>query len=185
MIQLIALMLNPVLTFRPIRRIRRNHGLEHATIHMMSRRVKDLKILGGRAVLDGFFIYGEADTEQVRVAVEEAIARMRKGEHGLAVHPNCGTGLVTTGLMTTLATVLGTIGANQSWKDRLSRLPTLVVLSVFAVMLSQPAGLSLQRHITTLGDPGDLEVVQISRQDMKSPFSKSKMVVHRVWTRAG
>ncbi len=185
MIRAISLLLAPFLNLRPIRRIRRNHGLEHATIHMMARQTRELKILGGRAVVDGFFIYGTAETEDVKTAVEEAISRMRKGDHGLAVHPNCGTGLVTAGFMTSLATLVGTVGANTSWKDRFGRLPTLIVLSVLALMISQPTSLSLQRYITTLGDPGDLEVVQISRQEMKAPFSRRSMTVHRIWTRAG
>lgn len=185
MIKFIALLLNPVLNFAPIRRIRRNHGLEHATVHMMSKHTKELKIHGGRAVLDGFFIYGPAHTDEVRAAVEEAIGRMRKGEHNLAIHPNCGTGLVTTGMMTTAATLLGSLGANANWSERLGRLPTMLVLSVLAVILSQPTGLSLQRYITTLGDVGNLEVVQISRQEMRLPFSRKPMVVHRIWTRAG
>ena len=185
MIKLIALFLSPFLSFAPVRRIRRNHGLEHATVHMMSKHSKDLKIHGGRAVLDGFFIYGTATTEEIHVAVTEAIDRMRKGEHHLAIHPNCGTGLVTTGLMTTAATLLGSIGANANWAERLGRLPTMLVLSVLAVILSQPTGLSLQKHITTLGEVGDLEVVQISRQEMRLPFTRNAMTVHRIWTRAG
>lgn len=185
MIKTISIFLRPILNLRPIRRVRRNHGLEHATIHVLSRRVKDLKILGGRAVVDGFFVYGTADTDQIRASVEEAITRMRSGEHSLAVHPNCGTGLVTTGFMTSVVTLFGTMGMPNNWKDRISRLPTLIVLSVLAVILSQPTGLSLQKYITTLGDPGDMEVVQISRQEVKAPFSKKTMIVHRIWTRAG
>lgn len=185
MIRAIALLLSPILSFSPIRRIRRNHGLEHATIHVMSRRVRNLKILGGRAVVDGFFIYGTAETEQIRSAVEEALKRMRKGEHGLAVHPNCGTGIVTTGLMTSVAAMLGTLGADKDWQDRISRLPMMIFLSVLAIILSQPTGLSLQRHITTLGDPGNLEVVQISRHEIRAPMSQNALTVHRIWTRAG
>lgn len=185
MIRLFAIIMAPFLSFRPIRRIRRNHGLEHATIHILSRKVKDLKILGGRSVVDGFFLYGTADTEEVKAAVEEAINRMRKGEHNLAIHPNCGTGLVTGGVMTSMATLIGSIGANANWKERLNRLPTMILLSVLALVLSQPTGISLQRHITTLGDPGDMEVVQISRQEIKAPLSRKAMTVHRIWTRAG
>jgi uncharacterized protein (DUF983 family) len=185
MIRFIATILHPLLVFAPVRRVRRNHGLEHATVHMMTHRVKDLQIHGGRAVLDGFFIYGPAETEDIRASVEEAIDRMRNGEHSLAVHPNCGTGLVTTGFLTTLATLVGTVGTTANWADRMARLPAMLTLSVVAVIVSQPAGLALQRYITTLGDVGDLEVVQISRHEMRLPFMRDKMTVHRIWTRAG
>ena len=184
MIKTTATFLSPFLGFRPIRRIRRNHGLEHATIHMMTNRKTADHILGGRAVLDGFFIYGKAETEHVREAVEEAIKRMRKGEHELAVHPNCGTGIVTTGFLTSIFAFAATLGS-EGWKERWSRLPMMMVFSIAAIMISQPASLSLQRYITTYGDPGDLEIVQISRNEVRSPFSRKRMVVHRIWTRAG
>jgi hypothetical protein len=61
----------------------------------------------------------------------------------------------------------------------------MIFLSVLAIILSQPTGLSLQRHITTLGDPGNLEVVQISRHEIKAPMSQNALTVHRIWTRAG
>lgn len=185
MIRLIATLIHPLLVFTPVRRVRRNHALEHATVHMMQRRVRDLEIHGGRAVLDGFFIYGKAETDDIRAAVEEAIDRMRKGEHSLAIHPNCGTGLVTTGFLTTLATLVASVGANANWAERFARLPAMLTLSVFAVIVAQPAGLSLQRYITTMGDVGDLEVVQISRHEMPLPFVSDKMIVHRIYTRAG
>jgi hypothetical protein len=90
MIKTISIFLRPVLNFRPIRRIRRNHGLEHATIHVLSRRVRDLKILGGRAVVDGFFVYGTADTDQIRIAVEEAITRMPRKPQYCGLEPDSG-----------------------------------------------------------------------------------------------
>src|SRR5450432_4134839 len=89
----------PVLDLPLIRRTRRNHGLEHATIHILSQRVSNLK-MAGRSTDSGFVLLGDAPTEQVEAAVREALRRMSAGEHGLAVHPNCGTNLVTTGLMT-------------------------------------------------------------------------------------
>jgi hypothetical protein len=184
MIQTLALILRPFINLTPVRRVRRNHGLEHATIHLLSRKIRNLN-MAGRSVIDGFFLYGNADTETVRAAVEEAITRMRNGEHTLAIHPNCGTGLVTAGFLTSLTTLLGTIGVGENWREKLSRLPTLIVLSTAAIILAQPMGLSLQRHITTLGDLGDLEVVDISRYDITMPFSARTLTVHRVRTQDG
>ena len=185
MIESIAALISPVLTFTPVRRVRRNHGLEHATVHMLARQVRNLRI-AGRAEYDGFILYGEADTEQVRTAVTEALDRMRSGEHGLAVHPNCGTGLVTTGLMTSIAAVIGFAGTRGSIRDILNRLPLAMILSIFALIISQPIGLSLQRYITTLGDPGDIEVIGITRHQFKLPLTGSEtLTVHRVKTRHG
>ena len=46
-------------------------------------------------------LLGDVPTEQVESAVREALQRLKAGERGLAVHPNCGTNLATTGLLAT------------------------------------------------------------------------------------
>jgi hypothetical protein len=180
----VAWFLRPMLNLQPIRRVRRNHGLEHATIHVLSSRIKNIS-MAGRAVLDGFWLYGNVDTEVVTKAVEEAINRMRGGEYNLAVHPNCGTGLVTAGFMTSLATTLSLTGVRQNWLERFSRLPAMIAMSVLALVISQPMSFSLQRHITTLGDPGNLEIVDVTRHELHLPFVTHPVTVHKVRTRLG
>src|SRR3990172_5576397 len=76
-----------------VRRTRRNHGLEHATIHLLSHKIKDLRMVG-RSDSNGFWLVGDVSPEDVTAAVNSALSRMRGGEHNLAVHPNCGTNLV-------------------------------------------------------------------------------------------
>lgn len=173
--------IRPVLDLPIVRRTRRNHGLEHATIHLLSNRIKDLK-MAGRSDGSGFVLMGEAPTETIEASVRDALRRMRGGEHHLAVHPNCGTNLVTTGLMTSAAAMIGLAGANR--REVFNRLPTLMVLMIAALIFSQPLGLSLQKYITTDGDPADLEVIRITRSEMRTPFSTNPITVHRVTTRS-
>lgn len=182
MIESLAKMSRPILEFPLIQRIRRNHGLEHATIHMLSRKVRNLRI-AGRADDSGFYLYGDADTDTIYEAVAEALQRMRAGESKWAVHPNCGTGLVTTGFMTSGAAVLGLTGA-QSTDERVNRFPLVVGLSIIALVLSQPMGLQIQRYFTTSGEPGDLELDKVTRHESRIPFL-GRIVVHRVHTRKG
>jgi hypothetical protein len=171
----------PVLDLPLVRRTRRNHGLEHATIHILSQRIKNLR-MAGRSTDSGFILLGEAATEEVEAAVRDALRRMRGGEHSLAVHPNCGTNLVTSGMLTSVAAMLGLSGANR--RDAWNRLPTVMILVMLALIFSQPLGLSLQKHITTDGDPADLEVISITRSAMRTPFSSGAVTVHRVVTRS-
>lgn len=184
MIESLSKVASPVLNTAYIRRVRRNHGLEHATIHMLSRRIKNLSI-AGRADSSGFYLYGEADTEKVREAAEEALRRMKSGEHKWAVHPNCGTGLVTTSLMTSLAAIIGLSGTKNNGNDILNRLPLVMLLTIGALIVSQPMGLALQEHITTLGEPGDLELTEITRHETRMPLTGKTMTIHRVNTRFG
>lgn len=169
----------PVLDLPFVRRTRRNHGLEHATIHILSDRVKNLR-MAGRSNENGFILLGEAPTEQVENAVRDALRRMRAGEHNLAVHPNCGTNLVTTGMMASVAAMLGMVGARP--RDMFNRLPTVMLLIMGTLVFSPAIGMSLQKHITTDGDPADMEVVSITRSKMQTPLSPNPMTIHRVVT---
>ena len=86
-----------------VARIRRNHALEHATIHVLAKKHRSLRIVG-RSTLNGYYLYGNLTTEAVIEAAQEAHSRLRAGEYHLAIHPNCGTNLVTAGSLAGLAT---------------------------------------------------------------------------------
>lgn len=154
-----------------ISRIRRNHGLEHATIHILSGKHKNFSAQGN-SDHRGFRlnIYGSVSETDVTAAVWEAFQRMKAGEHHLAVHPNCGTALLTTATMTTLA-AQGTFSLEQKRQKRtelgvpswLNALPTAVLAAVVAMIVSRPFGLYLQRRFTTAGDLGDMEIVSIRK----------------------
>ncbi|MBK8022721.1 MAG: hypothetical protein IPK19_15130 [Chloroflexi bacterium] len=181
-VERLANALQPVLEISYIRRTRRNHGLEHATIHILSGRVPHLR-MAGRSDSNGFVLMGEANTHQIEAAVRDALRRMRGGEHGLAVHPNCGTNLVTTGLMVSGAALFGATGATRrSFWDRLS---TVFVLVVVMLLFAPSLGMEIQRTITTEGDPADLEVVSITRRETRLPFGGAALTIHRVNTTGG
>jgi hypothetical protein len=181
MIEQLATFARPLLNQTLIRRTRRNHGLEHATIHLLAARIKNLR-MSGRSTDSGFFLFGEAPTELIETAVRDALRRMKNGEHQLAVHPNCGTNYVTAGALTTLVGVVTLAGASR--RHLFDRVPIVMMLMMMAVLVSQPLGMSLQKHITTDGDPGDLEIVGITRRETRLPFGGDAIVVHTVQTRS-
>ena len=162
-----------------IRRVRRNHGLEHATIHMLSTRKQKFSAQGN-SDHRGFNlnIYGDVSDEDVAKAAREALRRMRNVEADLAVHPNCGTVLLTTAAMAALAAQV-VFGIEQKRQRRsafsplvlFNALPTAVLAVVGALILSKPVGLAIQEKYTTDGDPGDLEIVQIRRVE-PSPVTR-------------
>jgi hypothetical protein len=138
---------------------RRNHALEHATLHILSARFPTTP-MGGHSNPTGFFIVGKIPTEQVRTAVSEALARLQKGESALAIHPGCGTNYAVTGGLAALAALYGFIGTKSS-RERFERLPLVMLLSMLALMLGQALGPLLQQKITTDADPGSLAIVDI------------------------
>jgi hypothetical protein len=169
----------PVLTLPVIRRTRRNHGLEHATIHVLSRKRYQLS---GRSDETGFVLLGQVETKDVEAAVNEALRRMKNGEHGLAIHPNCGTNLLTTGFLASLVGFIGLSGVKR--RESLNRLPTVMVAMMVVILFSPLLGMELQRLFTTDGDPQDLEVLRIQRRQFRLPFMQAPIVVHRVSTRS-
>lgn len=182
MIEQFATIIRPFLELPIVRRTRRNHALEHATIHMLSRRNRTLR-MAGRSSDSGFVLIGDAPTEQIEDAVHEALRRMQDGESRWAIHPNCGTNLVTTGFVTTLMGYIGLRGGSNKPVSA-DRFSWTMVLVIFGLLVSRPLGMSLQKHITTKGDPGDLEVVDIKRREM-GWFGQTPVTVHRVITRRG
>ena len=170
----------PLLKAPYILRTRRNHALEHATIHILSRGNHSLS---GRSSDSGFVLFGEAPTERIESAVEEALERMAAGERALAWHPDCGTNLVTAGYLLSLGGWLAYAG--RGWRIGWRRLPQTTLLMMALLFLSKPLGMSLQRHITTEADLGDLRLVSVERESWTIPFSERTLTVHRVRTRQG
>ncbi|MBM3187403.1 MAG: hypothetical protein FJZ90_01625, partial [Chloroflexi bacterium] len=80
------------------RRIRQNHALEHATMHLLARTQGPLRLVG-RSDWRGFWLYGVVPTEAVRSAAHEALARLHAGEADMAVHARCGTNIVVAALL--------------------------------------------------------------------------------------
>jgi hypothetical protein len=178
MLKQIAQLARPLLNAPIILETRRNHGLEHATIHVLSRgRYR----LSGRSDQDGFVLIGQVPTPAVESAVQEALRRMKGGEHRLAVHPNCGTNLVTAGVLTGLIGAIGFGGTTR--RSAFNRLPWIIGLMMLAGLYAMPLGMALQTHFTTESDPGDMELVSVKRWELRLPFGSRALVIHRVNTR--
>jgi len=163
-----------ILEIPVISRIRRNHGLEHASLTLLGNRQPNLA-LAGISFSGGFLVLGEVDTGELRLAVFQALSRMQNGEKQLAVHPNCGTNYVTSGIVAGLLAWLGLSGAKDR-REKLDRLPLVIALVTLAFIYTRPLGPLIQERITTSGDPGDLRVVDIF------PIRIGDFCLHRVIT---
>ena len=137
---------------------RRNHALEHATLHMLARTHKIN--MGGHSNPTGFFIFGELRTEDIRSALDEAYSRLRAGESGLAIHEGCGTNIATSTLLpATFAFVPMQRASSTFW--RVFLIPFAIGLAVFGYFLSKPLGPWLQKNVTTEADLGNMRIVDI------------------------
>ncbi len=159
-----------------ISRIRRNHALEHATIHLLSARYPRAVFIG-RSDVGGFFLLADLPGESVLQAAHEALTRLRSGDHRLALHPNCGTSLLTASLIAGTAAYLTLTGSSsRGWRHRFDRLPLAVVASLLGLVIAQPLGFFLQRQVTTQGNPQGLEILSARS------WSRGATRLHRVRT---
>ncbi len=145
------------MTFRHwIDAIRRNHGVEHATVAVLFARIGPRRI-AGRAASDGFFILGPIDEELLLSCAREALSRMQRGERDLAVSPHCGTNIAVTAALSSLATMR--VFSRHPERTAGDRLGDAFTASIAAILAAQPLGRWVQRYLTTRADVQDVEIV--------------------------
>jgi hypothetical protein len=149
--------------------LRRNHAVEHATMHLLAQRQPYLNAVA-RTSLRGFHVYGTVDTKTLADTATEALGRLQAGQVDLAIHPRCGTNLVVAGFLAGIATFL----AMGRSKGRLSKLPRFILAATSAVIIAQPLGLLVQERVTTSTDVAGLRVAEVTRQIV------GRLTVHQV-----
>ena len=162
-----------------VSRVRRNHALEHATMHVLAERYRELRLVG-RSSLWGFYIYGNVPTEGVLAAAQEGLQRLQAGQRQLAIHPHCGSNLVVAGILAGLGAFLalgdGSKGRARGRLEQLARLPLAFAAATLGILLAQPLGLLLQDRVTTQAHVGPMRIVGVTRE------SRAKVLVHHVRT---
>ncbi|MDO9546520.1 MAG: DUF6391 domain-containing protein [Pelolinea sp.] len=157
-------------------RVRNNHALEHATLHVLQE--KGLKSpLGGISDMGGFWIYGEVVTDVLFEASQEALTRLGNGESELAVHPNCGTNIAISGLAAGSLAWISMFGTQGKIGKKLRRLPIAILLGLIGYQIASPFGQKLQKQFTINADVQGLEIIEVNQHNV------ADRIVHRVATR--
>jgi hypothetical protein len=145
-----------------VSRTRCNHGLEHATINILSEHHPGLR-LAGYSNPFGFTIIGQVQNDDLVNAIEEAQNRVSAGKFRLVLHDHCGTNLVAGGLLTGFAAWLATLGVRRGIRAQFERLPLVILFTTLAVLFSPAFGIWLQKNVTTSSEVQGLEIVKISQ----------------------
>jgi hypothetical protein len=159
-------------TRRPsiLRRIRQNHALEHATIHLLARH-RPMPRVVARSDWNGFTIYGNVETSQVADAAREGLLRLQAGEKDLAVHPRCGTNIVVGGLAAVAASSLTLMGKDRS---RMRRILSFAAAAFAGLVLAYPLGPVFQQYVTTSSNLTGMRIEEVRREQ------RGNTVMHRV-----
>ena len=142
-----------------IAHIRKNHAMEHATIHLLTEALPNVSF-AGYSFVKGFWILGKAELQDVQKAAEMALARLKNGEHKLAIHPNCGTNIAMIGLCTAAAAMLTSFGEDED-DSPMSRFTGYTTAGMIGALIGKPLGPKVQKKITTDPNVKDLSIVSI------------------------
>jgi hypothetical protein len=151
--------------------LRQNHAVEHATVTILSQRAPGVPMVA-RSDLSGFTLFGEVDTATIEAAANEALGRLQDGEANLAVHPNCGTNLVTSAVLSGAAAMLAASGKRRSWADRL---PSAVLATTLALIVAVPAGRWMQQNVTTSPQVDGLRVMGVTK--LQGPVARHRVKI--------
>ena len=169
--------LNAILTWVYISRLRRNHALEHATLQVLAQRGSH-RTFAGYSDWKGFWVVGEIGTEELLQAAIDALARLKNGEHNLAIHPACGTNFAVAGAAAGTAAWLVMLNTPKGFRRKLERWSLVMSVVTLVFMLVYPMGPRLQARFTTQPDVGNLQIRGVTLS------TNSRVVVHRVLTKA-
>ncbi len=145
--------------FNLAQRLRQHHAIEHATVSLVSQRLPGVQVVA-RSDAAGFLVFGEVPAGTLVTLAEEALARLQAGERALAIHPNCGTNLVTAGALSGIGALLMTRGRDRSWWDRV---PSAMLGATLALILAVPAGRWVQENVTTDAEVAGLRIAGVKR----------------------
>ncbi len=165
----------------PLRRIRRNHGLEHATVHVLQERFSELRI-SGYSHEGGFVLLGNLPEGAAETAVTDALARLQAGQKQLAIHPQCGTNFAVQSLLYTLVGFFGFAGTHPI--RALKRFNGVSLVMFLATLAALPIGLAIQAEITTESDMGSLHIAAVKRQPLWLPWI-GPFTLHFIRTQKG
>ena len=156
---------NPLENVPIVSIVRRNHGIEHATVSLLTARRADRRIVA-RSDTRGFIIFGEIETQELELATKEALRRLQADDAHMAVHPNCGTNFVTSGMLAGLAAWAVTVLSTQGERKRSAweALPTAFTAATLALFVAQPLGHTLQEFVTTSAQVQGVRLGQVTRR---------------------
>lgn len=163
-VQLYHIATNPVL--------RKNHGLEHATVNVLEREF-GYKNLAGYAENSGFYIIGADNVHLVEEAARRGLRLMRSGYSDLAIHRRCGTSLTVANFVSAVIFLL------LLFYTGYFSLFYIIMAIIIANIVAKPLGMFVQQYFTTTSDVGDIQIVRAEYVNMDNFWNQPvKIFVH-------
>jgi hypothetical protein len=154
------------------KRMRQNHALEHATINVLRQRYRRTGIVGMPAK-NGFHLRGRVSPENVVSATQEALRRLKRGEHQLAVSRACPTSLVATQLVLAILFLAVTLSI---WREFTA--PPVLIALLGGALLGPPVSPYLQRLLLIDPNPGSLQFQDVEPEQPASRLGVLSFLIY-------
>ena len=165
-------------TFKQIntlfRKIRQNHGIEHAAVAILTKRKIKPPIIG-LATTSGFIIYCKSNKDEMLSATNEAVKLINSGASELAISQFCGTNIVVGATISGLSALILSKLLGKNSKGIVN------IASGFFIstLLSKPIGRIVQKYITTNSSIDGIQVKYIRSLNL------GKFYIHHIGTGYG
>lgn len=162
-----------LLELDPVWKVRSNHSLEHATLHVLSTKVSSTRV-SGLSDAGGFWLLGHLPTDLVLESAQEALNCLQNGEKGLAIHEHCGSNMVPSIIVAGGLAWLAMAGTDDDLRKKTRRLPLAVLLALFGYEAAKPVGPVLQEKATSTDHFDKMIVREVL---VYKPYN---LIIHRV-----
>jgi len=167
--------MDDILEMNPLWKVRSNHSLEHATLHVLSTRITRARV-SGLSDAGGFWLLGDIPTDLVMESAREALQRLQAGEKGLAMHDNCGSNLVPSIVVSGGLAWLAMAGSRDNLRKQARRIPLAVLMALLGFEAARPVGPVLQSKTTSTEHFDGMLVREVLC------YKPHTLVIHRVTT---
>lgn len=135
--------------------LRNNHALEHATINILESKFGYHR-LAGFAREDGFVVQGRINPYHLQEAASLGLQLLKKGNHNLAVHNNCGTSMLGANFTAAIIFLL------LLWVTGTLSILNIILAIIAAHLLGPKTGKILQKFLTTSTKVDDMVISGIN-----------------------
>ena len=132
-------------------KLKKNHGLEHATINILEKEYGYTK-LAGYAEENGFYIMGVNNTAYVEEAAKKGLELMKKGKNNLAIHKRCGTSMTVANFISAVIFLL------LLFTSGYFSLLNMIIAILIANLIGPYLGQLIQQKFTTTSQVKEMEI---------------------------
>jgi len=156
---------------------RRNHALEHGTIHFLVTKYEPSRAIGGRALRHGFRLSGVGNPDDIRRAFHDLLSLSPEQRHRVVVAKNCGSMMVIAQGIGVFMLLLAAVLFVCIPLSRVAVATILITQLIVFIALRRPLGRLVQRHRLLSLSFRDARIRQIHKAPVASAFERPPVYV--------